>query len=127
VYDARLKDELTRRIFECENRLLRGEKLYESAYLLAAMYVELKEVPPYRTRIGRLLAAYSRDERTSSAVTQAKHLVRARVAESKMNCDAAIESYESILSIDRQSPIGRYAGGRVQLVRQKKSQKVSGG
>ena len=125
AYEQQLVSECQRWTSELDQALMTNDRIHASAYRLAQMYVQLREFPDVQSQCGELLTKYQRLPSTSNAILQAKHLVRARVAEQRTLCDEAMNSYQRIIAIDHASPIAKYASNRLPQIENLRSQKVA--
>jgi hypothetical protein len=113
-------------LVELDGRMSHGEGKYEAAYHLAKIYAHTPvQYTMIRQRAFDLVRAYEEREETRVAVTQAKHLVRARAAEEDKRCDVALQDYQYVKALNPSSPAGAYARQRIPIVTQKIATKLT--
>jgi hypothetical protein len=112
---------------ELDARLAGGEKTHEAAYHVAKMYAHTPvRYTSLRQNAWDLLQFYEQRAETRIAIQQAKHLVRARAAESSQQCAAAIQNYRRAEQLDPESPAGKYATARIPVLQKRQATRLSG-
>jgi hypothetical protein len=113
-------------LVELDGRMARGKQIYEAAYHVAKIYAYAPaQCTTIRQNAWDLINEYEAREDTRIAIMQAKHLVRARAAETNQQCDTAVQSYRHVATLDPNTPAGKYASQRIPLLQKRQATKLT--
>lgn len=120
TYERRIVQAISDWGSELSGRLNEGNRIHESAYLLAAAYVAIpKKYENLREELIAKIRYHEAQPATQTAILQAKQLVRAKIEERRHLNAEALRSLQQVIELDPDSPSGRYATRRAAELQQR--------